>query len=242
MGILTNRRRPMPTPAGPSELGRHDGLSYALWLPDGEPSGSVVVLHGAGSCKESHFDFARAARAHGMAALTFDQRGHGESDGAMGEDVLEDVAGMAELLPPGPIALRGSSMGGYLALVAAERIGAAAVVAICPAGSDHLLRALRADEHEFRADEPALARFLERHSALDAAAALRAPLLILHAEGDERIPYTHSEELHVAAGSEQKRLLVVPGGHHRSIQHDAELQGEGLRFIGRAFAARSADR
>jgi hypothetical protein len=35
---------------------------------------------------------------------------------------------------------------------------------------------------------------------------------------------------------ERKRLITLPGGHHRSIQHDAELQGEALRFVDKAFA------
>ena len=43
----------------PAELGTRDGLAYALFLPEGEAAGGVVVLHGAGSCKENHFDFAR---------------------------------------------------------------------------------------------------------------------------------------------------------------------------------------
>src|SRR4029453_5982211 len=69
-----------PTPTSP-ELGTHDGLAYALFLPDGEPDVGVVILHGAGSAKESHFDFARGCRAEGMAALAFDARGHGRSGG-----------------------------------------------------------------------------------------------------------------------------------------------------------------
>ena len=43
----------------------------------------------------------------------------------------------------------------------------------------------------------------------------------MHAKGDEQVPYTVSEELYAAAG-EPKRLLIVPGGHHRSLQHDME--------------------
>jgi hypothetical protein len=39
-----------------------------------------------------------------------------------------------------------------------------------------------------------------------------------------------SETLHAAA-HEPKRLLVLPGGHHRSLQHDAELQALSRRFI-----------
>ena len=76
------------TPLLPAETGVLDGLAYTLWLP---PSAAavprapgVVVLHGADSCKESHHDFARAAVALGLAAICFDQRGHGESGGPTG--------------------------------------------------------------------------------------------------------------------------------------------------------------
>ena len=117
----------------PTELGTRDGLAYALFLPHDEAAGGVVVLHGAGSCKENHFDFARAVRAAGLAAVVFDQRGHGASNGALGASALDDVATAATMLPPGPVAVRGSSMGGFMALLAGARMQAAAVVAICPA-------------------------------------------------------------------------------------------------------------
>ena len=61
--------------------------------------------------------------------------------------------------------------------------------------------------------------------------------MLLHADGDESVPVAHSRELHERSAAELKRLIVLPGGHHRSVQHDAELQGESLRFIHRAFAA-----
>ena len=124
-----------------------DGLAYELVLPEGEPRGGVVILHGAGSCKENHRDFARACAGAGLAALVFDQRGHGASEGALDGRALDDVATMAALLPAGvPVFLRGSSMGGFVALAAARRTGAAGVVAICPAGGEMLLArpALRA--------------------------------------------------------------------------------------------------
>ncbi len=55
------------------------------------------------------------------------------------------------------------------------------------------------------------------------------PLLLIHAEGDEQVPVEHSIRLHeLAPGS---RLVVVPGGHHRSVQHDPELQAFALRFL-----------
>ena len=40
--------------------------------------------------------------------------------------------------------------------------------------------------------------------------------------------------MHARSAAALKKLIVMPGGHHRSIQHDAELQGEALRFVKRA--------
>src|SRR5918992_3548876 len=106
-----------PVPEAP-ELGMHHGLSYALFLPEAEPRAGVVILHGAGSAKESHFDFGRDCRADGIAALAYDARGHGRSDGAFGPGAIDDALAMVELLrrETGAIALRGSSMGGFQAI------------------------------------------------------------------------------------------------------------------------------
>ena len=215
------------TPAPPAELGKVDGLAYTLWLPEGDPWAGLVILHGAGSSKESHHDFARAARSAGLAAVCFDQRGHGESDGAMDGRVLDDVATIAALLGDLPLAVRGSSMGGYLAILAAGRLGARAAIAICPASADGLARGLRNREFAFAADADSLAAFLAEHP-LDVAH-LDTPLLLLHAEGDERVPVAHSRDL--ARRARHAELVVVPGGHHRSVQHDAELQGHALRWL-----------
>jgi uncharacterized protein len=226
------------TPAPPA-LGTHDGLSYALFLPEGEPVAGVVIVHGAGSAKESHFDFGRAARASDMAAITFDVRGHGRSEGRFGPGAFDDVLAMCELLREHApaVAIRGSSMGGFQAIgAAALDPGVCAVVAICPSPPGHLLRGLRSRSLEgFECDVAACEPWL---ATLDLAGAARAlspttALLLMHAQGDEHVPYTASEELFEAAG-EPKRLLLLPGGHHRSLQHDLEMQGESLRFIRRA--------
>jgi pimeloyl-ACP methyl ester carboxylesterase len=223
----------------PSELGTRDGLAYALFAPDRPAPGGAVVLHGAGSCKENHFDFARALRAAGVAALVFDQRGHGASEGELGAGAIDDVATMAGLLPAGPLALRGSSMGGWLALVAGARLDAAAVVAICPASGEQLARGVRDREFDFRADEDGVRELLGTDERA-AATALGERLLLLHAEGDERVPIATSRALHAA--SPGSRFVAVPGGDHRSVQHDGELQELAVGFVTRALAPRPAGR
>ena len=226
------------TPAPPAELGEVDGLAYSLWLPEGDPWAGLVILHGAGSCKESHHDFARAARAAGLSAVCFDLRGHGASAGALDGRVLEDVATIAGLLGDVPLALRGSSMGGYLAILAAARLDARAVVAICPASADGLWRGLRGGQFDFRADVPSLEAFLASNDLDAVVERLALPQLLLHAEGDERVPVAHSRELARRAPDPRSELVVVPGGHHRSVQHDAELQGHALRWLRRVMSVR----
>jgi alpha-beta hydrolase superfamily lysophospholipase len=224
-----------PVPA-PPQLGELDGLAYALFEPEGEPRAGVVILHGGGSAKESHFDFARGCRADGIVALAYDARGHGRSEGEFGPGALDDVLAMVELLRgrTGAVALRGSSMGGFQAIHAAARDPSlCAVVAICPAPDDLLLRALRSGQPlDFRCDAPATEAWLETLDIYDAVGRLgpQTGLLLLHARGDEQVPWTVSEELHAAA-HEPKRLLILPGGHHRSLQHDLELQAVSRRFI-----------
>jgi uncharacterized protein len=228
-------RRRLPTPAGPTATGRVDGLAYSLWLPDGEPDAGMVILHGAGSRKENHHDMARAARGAGLAAVCFDARGHGASEGRLDARAIEDVRTVTELLPGCPLVLRGSSMGGYLAIVAAELVGASAVIAVCPASALELTRGLRQQRFAFESDFDALESLLEANDERRAAAALDIPVLLLHAEGDEVVPVEHSRELAGVLRDPRSRLVAVPGGHHRSIQHDAELQGEALRWLRRAL-------
>jgi uncharacterized protein len=237
------------TPVLPSETGTVNGLAYTLWLPPAtQPpaQGGIVVLHGADSCKESHHDFARAAVALGLGTICFDQRGHGETGGELGADVLQDVAAVAAKLrealgdAEAPLAVRGSSMGGYLTILAAPVVGARAAVAICPASADGLRRGLdEEDPFSFAADRVALRAFLDEHDLTLAAGQLTIPLLLMHAEGDERVPIAHSRELAEVLTAPGSRLIAVPGGHHRSIQHDDELQAVSLRFICRALAPAS---
>ena len=246
-------------PRRPDREDRHQGLAYALWLPDpggpedrrGEPTRPVpsppwpgiVICHGAGSRKENHADFARLAAANGWAALAFDARGHGASDGAMSPEAVEDVIAMAELLglhegvDPGRVAARGSSMGGFIAIHAAAlspRI--AGVIAVCPASEEGLARGLRRDELEMRVRDPlALEAWLDANDLREAVARLRRqPLILLHAEGDDQVPSEWSEDLYQRA-PEPRKLILVPGGDHRSVQHDPELQSVALGWLGRAL-------
>jgi uncharacterized protein len=239
-------RRWIPAPRAPTESGEAEGRPYLLWTPDTPPPWpGMVIVHGAGSAKENHADFGRACAGAGWAALAYDQRGHGHGDDEMSAEALADVARMARFLAatdgvdPERVCARGSSMGGFVAIHGAATSPAiAGVIAICPAGEEHLARALRDGSAEFRASERAradLLAWLGEHDLRDAVELMGSkPLILIHAAGDERIPSDFSQELHERA-AEPRKLIVLPGGHHRSAQHDAELQGIALRWLSRAL-------
>ena len=88
----------------------------------------------------------------------------------------------------------------------------------------------------FDADVDALERLLSGHDLHRAVESLEIPLLLLHAEGDERVPVQHSRELAERLRAPGSRLITVPGGHHRSVQHDPELRAVSLRWLERALA------
>jgi uncharacterized protein len=210
------------------------------------PWPGVVIVHGAGSRKENHADFARLAAASGWAALAFDLPGHGESDGETSGGAVEDVIGMVQLLAahdgvdPRRVALRGSSLGGFLAIQAAAAAPeVAGVIAICPAGEDDLARGVRRGELEMRVGDPlALEAWLAAQDLREAVGRMVGrPLILMHAEGDLQIPSDWSEELYEHA-REPRKLILVPGGAHGTVQHDAELQGVALRWLERELARR----
>jgi fermentation-respiration switch protein FrsA (DUF1100 family) len=243
----------VPAPTKPTRTGTHANRPYELWLPDpvatAPPWPGIVILHGAGSRKESHADFARAAASFGWASIAYDQRGHGASTDEMVPGALGDVTTMARLLAeihevdPGRVCVRGSSMGGMLAIHAAAVSDAVAgAIAICPAREEGLLRALRRGDLEIRADEPALEAWLGEHDVAEAVELLAGkPLLLIHAKGDDQVPYTASEELYARA-SDPCKLILLPGGHHRSAQHDGELHGVALRWLERELDEREGYR
>ena len=132
-----------------------DGLPLsALWMtPEAVPGAvtvpGVVVLHGYGSRKENHVDFAERLAGLGMAVVIPDLRGHGETGSEMDEGMIGDVLACLDHLQAegcGPLGIRGSSMGGFLALTAAPlHPDVRAVVAICPARPESLARRLEHD-------------------------------------------------------------------------------------------------
>ncbi|MFM9018174.1 MAG: alpha/beta hydrolase [Actinomycetota bacterium] len=209
-----------------------DGLPLSALLLPPAPAVTVtegpgvVVLHGFGSRKENHLDFAQRLSAAGMWALVPDLRGHGETGGPMDEGMVGDVLACLDHLQSlgaGALGLRGSSMGGFLSLVAAPmHPQVRALVAICPARPEPLSRRLEADWP--------LAHSLERAAWRDDGVARG----FWHARGDEVVPWGNTVNLH-SRTPQPKHLRITMGGSHRSLQHDPAVQADTVEFLAKAL-------
>jgi pimeloyl-ACP methyl ester carboxylesterase len=182
----------------------------------------VLIVPGYGSRKENHRDFGEALRASGMAATAVDLRGHGETGGALDGGVLDDVAAcLDDLAAAGhaPLGIRGSSMGGMLALHAAARDPRVrAVVAICPARPGRLADRIGADWPRALELAPAVAR---RDGVARG---------YWHATGDASVPWGATFAL-AGITPQPMRLRIALGGGHGTLQHDPAVIAETVAFL-----------
>ncbi len=207
-------RMNLRAPGGPA-------LAGLLWpAPEGTPG--VVIVPGLGSRKDNHADMGRALSAAGMAALALDLRGHGDSGGALDGGCVDDVATALDTLAARGhtrLGLRGSSMGGMLALRAAagdRRVRA--VVAICAARPGALADRIGADWPR--------SIDLRAATASDDGTARG----FWHATGDASVPWGHSFDL-AGRCHQPVRLRVHLGGTHNSLQHDPAVLAETVAFL-----------
>jgi len=170
------------------------------------------------------------AAAAGLAALTFDFRGHGESAGVLGPDGWHDAVAAGEALLAAShapwLAARGASMGGCFLLLAARAHARLfrSLVLLCPADGPSLLAGLDDLETLERAGDPdrecygrfdaaAWRPYLRR---LDLVATARGVprVLLAHARDDEAVPFSHSACLAAVLAAPTRFMVLDEGGHH----------------------------
>ena len=223
-------------------LARADGESLAFrGLPGAGPT--VVWLGGfrsdmTGTKAQALADWAAE---RGQAFVRFDYFGHGASSGQFVEGTIsrwrEDVLAVLDGLTEGPIVLVGSSMGGWLACLAAaaraERVAGMALIApaadftealIKPALSPEALEALAAQGVWTAPDDfgeggyPITRALLEdgaRWSVLPGPLPIHCPVRILQGGQDSSVPWTHALELAHALESRDVVFSLAKDGDHR---------------------------
>ena len=181
------------------------------------------------------------AAAQGRAFLRFDYSGHGESgsrfeDGTMSVWLEDSLAAIAALTS-GPQILVGSSMGGWLALLAARRLAGTAVaglVLLAPAvdfterlmwaGFDAATRreimetGVHMRPSEYGAPVPITRALIEdgrRHLLLDGRVRTHAPVHILQGMADPDVPWRHATLLAEHLAEDPAIVTLIKDGDHR---------------------------
>lgn len=218
-----------PTPTGPAIAYRHlEGSGPTLVFLPGYMSDM------AGSKASAVMDWARG---RGRACLLLDYSGCGESGGDFADGTLsrwrDEAAALIAARVAGPVVLIGSSMGGWLMLLLAERLGerVAAMVGIAAApdftrwsfseedrarlaAGDVVLEANpygpQPTPHHpgFFADAEALLR-------LDRPIAITCPVRLIHGQRDTDVPFAISLRLADALRSDDIQVTLVKDGDHR---------------------------
>lgn len=184
------------------------------------------------------------AAAEGRAMLRFDYAGCGLSNGQFEAQTLagwrDDALAMIDDLVQGPVVLVGSSMGGWLMLLAAlarpQRVAALVGIAAAPDFTSwgftedqkrEILFEGRLVEHSPYGETPYVTTraFWESGEGLrlmHADIAIDCPVRLLHGEVDQDVPWTWSVELMRRLRSADVQACLVKQGDHR-LSRESDL-------------------
>jgi pimeloyl-ACP methyl ester carboxylesterase len=186
----------------------------------------------------------RWAAERGQAMLRFDYAGCGASPGDFEAQTLEgwrdDALATIDSVPDGPVVLIGSSMGGWLMLLAAlarpERVKALIGIAAAPdfttwGYSDSQKATIREtgrlSESSPYDDAPMVTTRAfwesgERLKLLGGPIPFAGPVRLLHGSADADVPWRISLELMDRLATTDARLTLVKGGDHR-LSRDEDI-------------------
>ena len=200
---------------------RHDGVALAIetFGTGGTP---ILFAHGFGQTRQAWTATATALAAQGHRAVTYDARGHGDSDWRAAEpytweQMRDDLAAIARSQSPRPV-LVGASMGGLVGLAAegeyAPLFRALVLVDVTPRweprGVDRILNFMRAHPDGFDsldAAAAAIAAYLPHRRERKSPDRLRG---LLADHGDGRLRWHWDPRLidELARGSESYQPLL----------------------------------
>ncbi len=192
-----------------------DGVRvHAWWIAPPGAQLATLFLHGNAGNVSHRIEHIREITAAGSALLLLDYRGYGRSEGRPTEKGLYADADAAYLhltasgWKPEQIVLHGESLGSAVAVDLASRRPCAGLVLETPFTTtrDVAARVL-----------PVLGPLLIwSYNSKAKIARVRAPLLIMHGDRDEVIPFALGRALFDAA-REPKSFWAIPGGGHNDV-------------------------
>lgn len=233
-----------------------NAIAYHKFMPNQVTTPGIIFLGGFMSDMEgSKAMFLEAhCQQHNIPFIRFDYYGHGQSSGTFEDGTIgrwkEDAIVVLDHLAEGPQILVGSSMGGWIMLLAAlarpERIAGIVGIASAPDFTETLIwDALKDEEKEILRTKgvynlpseycndpsgdpepyPITMQLIEearQHMLLQDTIPLTCPARLLHGMQDQDVPYDISLQLCQQLTSNDVTISLIKNGEHR-MSSDANL-------------------
>ncbi len=177
---------------------------------------------------------------HGMACLRLDYSGHGASGGAFTDGTIgrwtDDALMLIDRLTESPLVLVGSSMGGWIALLAAlarpERIAGLIGIAAAPDFTEDLMWHAMMPHERARLERDGVLHLPSQYGdptpvtsaliadgrarlLLDQPIPLHCPVRLLHGQRDLDVPWQTTLRLAERLKSDDVQVTLVKDGDHR---------------------------
>src|SRR5687768_14783636 len=189
-----------------------DGVKLHGWLIAGRTPTTLLYSHGNGGNITDRLSIARILSDQlGVSIFMYDYRGYGRSEGAPSEGglirdaIAARVAALREGVTPEHLVYYGRSLGAAVTVELALAHPPRAVVLEAPFASVRAMASTVIPGAGFL--------FRTRWDTLSKSSRLRAPLLVLHGDADEVIPYAQGRAIFEAA-PEPKTFVTIRGGRH----------------------------
>lgn len=222
---FSNWSQPLPEGAQKIEFSSADGIKLSgAWFPAEGTNAVIVQCHGNAGNISHRFDIASHWQEQGWSVLLFDYRGYGHSAGNPTEaGIITDARAAlstARNLSEKDVIIYGRSLGTVAAIAIASEPAVRGLILDSPllngAAMANTMMPL-----------PGLGLFMQ--SPLNNSGrigSITCPVLLLHGDADEVVPYQHAVELYRLA-PEPKQLLTIPGGRH----NDQRLNGVAFETV-----------
>lgn len=225
----------IPTKQSPTPI-------HGFWLPASDEAPVVLYLHGQEVTRHNNLHHAKCLNQLGCNVLVIDYRGYGETFGKMNptEDSVCDDAEVAwdylterQRIAPERILIYGHSLGGAIAIELATR---------CPEAGGLVAESTFTSVKEMARWKNPLTSLLPldlllRHefNSIEKVREKLPSVLFIHGRGDSKVPYYMCEQLHDAANSNFKDILIRDGEHADRKRGQTEYKAKVAAFLKNCF-------
>jgi abhydrolase domain-containing protein 17 len=192
----------------------------ALYLPNPQATYTLLYIHGNASDLGDVRPFLERLHSWGFSVFAYDYRGYGTSDGKPSEQNAYQDADVAYTyltqqlkIPSKQILVYGNSLGGGSASRLASQYSIAGLILQSTFTS------------AFRVVVPFPLLPFDKFSNIEKLQKVRCPILIMHGQADQTIPFRHGQRLYEAASEPKRSLWVERAGHNDFT----EVAGDRLR-------------